>query len=96
MPEFGISPIELADISSEWREGGRTITDNKWSAFREATGSGSDVLAAIRDCAEPAAAASYSIGDRLIALGWKVTHFAANTVELDGSTGSAITEMPPR
>lgn len=88
--------IELADISAEWRAGGREIVATEWSSFGEASGSGSDVLAAIRDCGAPAEDASRSIGDRLIALGWKVTHFAANTVELDSSTGAAIDEIPQR
>ncbi|WP_083737257.1 hypothetical protein [Mycobacterium sp. MS1601] len=67
-----------------------------WTAFGEATGSGNDVLAAIRNCADPAEAATTSVSWRLITLAGKVTRFGANTVELDGSTAAAILELPPR
>lgn len=96
MPEFGISPIELSDISHQWREGGRSTADLKWDAFGHVQGSGSDVLAAIRDCADPAAEATSSIGERLKTMADKVTRFAANTVELDQSMGAAINELPAR
>lgn len=96
MPEFGISPVELSDISQQWREGGRTAAGLAWDAFGQARGSGSEVLAAVRDCEDPADAASTSIGDRLNTMADKVTRFAANTVDLDQSMGAAINELPPR
>ena len=96
MPEFGISPLELSDISQQWQESGRTTADLTWDAFGKARGSGSAALAAVRDCGEPAAEATASVGDRLKALADKVTRFAANTVELDQSTGAAINELPAR
>jgi hypothetical protein len=96
VPEFGISPVELAEISQQWREGGRKTAELAWDAFGTAHGSGSEALAAIRDCGDPAAEATASVGDRLKTLADKVTRFAANTVELDQSMGAAINELPAR
>jgi hypothetical protein len=94
--EFGISRQELAGISSGWRSQAGTITGIQWSAFTNVTGSGSDVLAAVRDCGAPAAEAMRAVGDRFSTLAQKVDTFAANVVAQDGPVGSAIAELPSR
>lgn len=46
---FGVRTEELAGISKAWLGETLHINDMPWSAFEDATGAGSEVLAAIRD-----------------------------------------------
>lgn len=96
MTTFGISPDELAGICSRWRDEAGAISGTQWSAFAQAAGSGSDVLAAIRDSAAPAEQATDSIGNRFATLAQKVDNFSANTVAEDTHIGTAIDELPQR
>lgn len=96
MTTFGISPEELAGISSKWRDEAGRISGTQWSAFGQAAGSGSDVLAAIRDSAAPAEQATDSIGERFSTLAQKVDTFGANAVAEDANMGTAIDELPQR
>jgi hypothetical protein len=96
MTEFGISPEELAGISSTWRDQAYIITRTDWSSFAQASWSGCDVLAATRACAEPAEQATASIGTRFTVLAQKLDTFSADAVAQDGAMGAEIDELPQR
>lgn len=96
MTQFGISPEELGRLGATWRSEAGKVGDTEWSAFGAAVGSGSDVLAAVRDCASPAEDASDSIAERVRTLAQKVDTFSANAVAEDSKMGAAIDELPPR
>ena len=96
MTEFGISPAELAGISSTWRNEASKIGDTDWSAFGRATGAGSDVLCAVRQCADPAEQATESIKCRIDTLAQKVDTFAGDAIAQDQAMGTAIDELSPR
>lgn len=96
MSILGVSPAELSDITRVWRAQSTIVKDLDWSIMASITGSGSEVLAAVRACAVPVAGAMSSIADRFSTLADKVDRFGTNIVELDSDVSVMINDLPSR
>lgn len=93
---FGVRTEELAGISKAWLGETLHINDMPWSAFEDATGAGSEVLAAIRDTASPGIKAMSSIARRLSDMAGLVDTFAANVTAQDEKTATSFDALKPR
>lgn len=94
--DLGVSTGELAYISSMWRNESSDVNGMSWSSFGDTAGSGSDVLAAVRDIESSAGKAMSSISKRLSDMAGLVDKFSTNVEAQDEQTGAAFTELKPR
>lgn len=94
--EFGVRIEELTRMSKGWRLESEHVRGTSWSAFGDATGSGSDVLSAVKAIESPAVAAMASIAQRFSDLAGMIDTFATNVVAQDDKTAAAITALKPR
>lgn len=93
---FGVRTEELAAISKTWLGETLHINDMPWSAFEDASGAGSEVLAAVRDAASPGIKAMSSIARRFSDMAGLVDTFSANVTTQDATTASSFDALKPR
>jgi hypothetical protein len=93
---MGISPDQLTAITSSWRRDADAIEALVWSAIAGATGAGSDVLAAVRACADPAKQAMTSIADRFDTMAGLVDKYSANVEAEDGEIAREFDTLSAR
>lgn len=93
---FGVRTEELAAISKTWLGETLHINDMPWSAFEDASGTGSEVLAAIRDTASPGIKAMSSIARRFSDMAGLVDTFSANVTTQDATTAGSFDALKPR
>jgi hypothetical protein len=94
--EFGVRTEELAAISKTWLGETLHINDMPWSSFEDASGAGSEVLAAIRDVQSPGIKAMSSIARRFSDMSGLINTFAANVTAQDEKSAMSFDALKPR
>lgn len=95
-PELGVEPDQLRSITATWRREAGDVAGTVWSALSGAGGDGSDVLAAVRDTADPAQQAMRSIADRYGSMAGLVDKFLTNIVAKDAEIADEFGKLSPR
>lgn len=95
-PALGIEPDQLKNISTTWRQEADAIEKLEWSALSAATGDGSDVLAAVRDIADPATQALRSIATRFTTMADLIEKYSANVIGKDQEIADEFGKLRPR
>lgn len=94
--ELGVRTEELAAISKTWLGETLHINDMPWMSFQDASGSGSEVLSAIRDTASPGIKAMSSIARRFSDMAGLVDTFAGNVAAQDEKTATSFDALKTR
>ncbi|MGH3724789.1 MAG: hypothetical protein ACRDUS_11800 [Mycobacterium sp.] len=94
--EFGVRTEELAAISKTWLSETLHINDMPWSSFQDASGAGSEVLAAIREAQSQAIKAMSSIARRFSDMSGLVNTFATNVTAQDEKSAASFDALKPR
>lgn len=95
-PEFGVDLDELKGLSSGWRTEAGEIEGLQWGWLADVSGAGSDTLAALRSCAEPARESVSSIAARFTVMAELVDAFASQVDTTDSETAAKLNEMETR
>ncbi|PWV72975.1 hypothetical protein [Nocardia neocaledoniensis] len=96
MSTLGVEPDQLATLATAWRREAGEVAALSWTASGEATGDGSDVLAAARALADPAQQAMTAIATRFTTLADLVDRFSADIQAADGAIADEIGKLSPR
>ncbi|MFD9551205.1 type VII secretion target [Nocardia salmonicida] len=95
-PTLGVEPDQLKTMATTWRREAGEVDALNWSASAEATGDGSDVLAAVRGLSDPASQAMDSIATRYTTLADLVDKFSADIQAKDVETAGEIGKLGSR
>ncbi|MFC9476453.1 type VII secretion target [Nocardia sp. NPDC056952] len=93
---LGVEPDQLTTMATTWRREAAEVDALSWTAASEATGVGSDVLAAVRGLSDPASQAMDSIATRYTTLADLVDKFSADIQAKDAETAGDIGKLGPR
>lgn len=93
---LGVEPDQLTTMATTWRREAAEVDALSWTAASEATGDGSDVLAAVRGLSDPASQAMDSIATRYTTLADLVDKFSADIQAKDAETAGDIGKLGPR
>ncbi|TDP38733.1 hypothetical protein [Nocardia ignorata] len=93
---LGVEPGQLTAMAATWRREAGAVEALSWAVMHEATGEGSDVLAALRGVPDAARQAMTSIATRYSALSDLLDKFSADIEAADGATAAEITKLEPR
>ncbi|MFE6924761.1 type VII secretion target [Nocardia sp. NPDC057663] len=96
MSTLGVEPDQLKSLATTWRQEADEVGALPWSAMGEATGDGSDVLAAVRAMADPAQQAMSSIATRFTTLADLVDKFSADIQAKDAEIAGEIGKLSTR
>ncbi|MEV0077460.1 hypothetical protein AB0H58_13725 [Nocardia neocaledoniensis] len=96
MSTLGVEPDQLATLATAWRREAGEVAALPWTASGEATGDGSDVLAAARALADPAQQAMTAIATRFTTLADLVDTFSADIQAADSAIADEIGKLSPR
>ncbi|MFC6013305.1 type VII secretion target [Nocardia lasii] len=95
-PTLGVEPDQLTTIATTWRREGAEVEALSWAAMGEAGGVGSEVLAAVRELADPARQAMTSIAERYSTLADLVDRFSADIQATDAAIAGEISKLGAR
>ncbi|MBF6183220.1 hypothetical protein [Nocardia otitidiscaviarum] len=87
---------ELKKIHATWTQESGDLRKLAWSDFSAVSGEGSDVLCAVRDCADPATKAAESIAARFSAMADVLATFSASMEALDAASAEELRKLVPR
>jgi hypothetical protein len=90
---LGVEPDQLTTMATAWRREAAEVDALSWTAASEATGDGSDVLAAVRGLSDPASQAMDSIATRYTTLAELVDKFSADIRAADAETADEIGKL---
>ncbi|MEU4649257.1 type VII secretion target [Nocardia fluminea] len=93
---LGVEPDQLKTMATAWRREADEVGALSWATASEATGDGSDVLAAVRGLPDPAAQAMDSIATRYTTLADLVDKFSADIRARDAETAGEIGKLGTR
>jgi hypothetical protein len=93
---LGVEPDQLTTMATAWRREAGEVGALSWTTASEATGDGSDVLAAVRGLPDPAAQAMDSIATRYTTLADLVDKFSADIQAGDAATAGEIGKLGTR
>ncbi|MFD4460165.1 type VII secretion target [Nocardia sp. NPDC058480] len=93
---LGVEPDQLKTMATAWRREAGEVDALSWATAGEATGDGSDVLAAVRGLADPASQAMDSIATRYTTLADLVDRFSADIQAKDAETAGEIGKLGTR
>ncbi|MFC9664307.1 type VII secretion target [Nocardia sp. NPDC127606] len=93
---LGVEPDQLRTMATTWRREAAEVDALSWAAASEATGDGSDVLAAVRGLSDPASQAMDSIATRYTTLADLVDKFSADIQAKDAETAGEIGKLGTR
>ncbi|MFD3745769.1 hypothetical protein [Nocardia sp. NPDC058633] len=93
---LGVEPDQLTTMAASWRREAGEVGALSWTASSEATGDGSDVLAAVRRLSGPASQAMDSIATRYTTLADLVDRFSADIQAKDVETADEIGKLGTR
>ncbi|MFE3318200.1 type VII secretion target [Nocardia sp. NPDC059195] len=93
---LGVEPDQLKTMAAAWRREAGEVDALSWATAGEATGDGSDVLAAVRGLADPASQAMDSIATRYTTLADLVDKFSADIQAKDAETAGEIGKLGTR
>ncbi|MFD6392026.1 type VII secretion target [Nocardia sp. NPDC060259] len=96
MSTLGVEPDQLKSLATTWRQESDEVGTLPWSAMGEATGDGSDALAAVRAMADPAQQAMSSIATRFTTLADLVDKFSADIQAKDAEIAGEIGKLSAR
>ncbi|MFE7719842.1 hypothetical protein ACFU44_12470 [Nocardia rhizosphaerihabitans] len=96
MSTLGVEPDQLNSLATTWRQESDEVGKLAWPAMGEATGDGSDVLAAVRAMADPAQQAMSSIATRFTTLADLVDKFSADIQAKDAEIAGEIGKLSDR
>lgn len=95
-PQFGVDSDEISGVSTAWSSAAETIGGLSFSPVAEVVGTGSDTLAAARQCGVPATDAIKSISTRIASMASSVSAFSKNTDTTDSSSADQLNNLTPR
>ncbi|MFD8099530.1 hypothetical protein ACFV24_08340 [Nocardia fluminea] len=93
---LGVEPDQLQTMATAWRREADEVGALSWATASEATGDGSDVLAAVRGLPDPASQAMDSIATRYTTLADLVDKFSADIRARDAETAGEIGKLGTR
>lgn len=93
---LGVEPDQLTTMATTWRREAAEVDALSWTAASEASGDGSDVLAAVRGLSDPATQAMDSIAARYTTLADLVDKFSADIQTRDTEIAGEIGKLGTR
>ncbi len=93
---FGISPEEIDAVAASWRAQGGAVGRIDLSALSAATGSGSDVVAALHSAHTSAIPTLESIATRLETLGNYMQRFNGSAAASDAAAAASMEQLQGR